>query len=373
MNTRLSRSLAALIASLFALAASKLPAAGSEKLFPLKHLEAGKLAAAFATDDAPDGRRLAARRQGLVRGAVDETFRRLRAAPHAVGQPPQPRPQVYVQLAQALPGEGGPGDFAELLPEGMKPPLAAPNENALLVRGTVEQLDEFAELLSLLDKPVPLVNTRVDLVDTPTRDVEQSGIDFFAGDGSTRAAILGQPGGNAQFGFATGTAQAFAAAGLTGSRSTVVNSANVTTQSGSPAVIGLARVTPFFVPFVTVSAFGRRTVDYQPNAVFTGVELFVRPRVHGRDLITVLVRPTFIDTVGSVTSPTGGTSIPITTEVGTVAEITVRSGQTICLGGFFRSREDVTQTPAGAVRTRETSTALLYLTPRIVRTLTGSR
>jgi type II secretory pathway component GspD/PulD (secretin) len=276
----------------------------------------------------------------------------------------------YLQVAQARPGEAG-GGLASFLPEDMEPPVAVPNQNAVLARGTVEALDKFAELLAQLDVPIKQINTQVDLVDNRTTDVAQAGVDFHLADGSAAGNVFAQPAGGQSFlAYATGAMSALASAGLRSNSSTTVDSANVTTQSGSPAAITVGKVTPFFAPMVTYNMFGQRIVDYQVGAIFSGIELWVLPRALPNDMINVLLRATFIDTVGAVTSPTG-TQIPITESVSKVAQLTIKSGQTVCIGGLSRVNDSQSQFVAGLgqVTQRERTTALLYVTPKIVRQL----
>ena len=280
----------------------------------------------------------------------------------------------YLQVAQARPGEQG-GALSSFLPEEMEPPVALPNQNAVMARGTMEALDEFAELLAQLDVPVKQINTRVDLVTIPSRIVGQAGIDFAVDNGSFRGNVFAQPpGAQTYLAYATGTMASFASAGLRRDTSTVIDSASVTSPSGSPAAIAVGKVTPYFAPMVTFNAFGQRTVDYDIGTIFTGIELWVLPRAHGDDMITVLLRASFIDSVGAVTSPLG-TQIPITASVSQAAQVTVKSGQTICIGGLTRMSDSHSSFVAGLGRVaeQERTDALLYVTPKIVRTVDATR
>jgi type II secretory pathway component GspD/PulD (secretin) len=106
------------------------------------------------------------------------------------------------------------------------------------------------------------------------------------------------------------------------------------------------------------------------DAVATGIELFVLPRINADDSVTMILRPSFIDATGQVVGP-DGTALPITEEVAVETIVRVPDQETVLIGGFPSSLQalDVVGLPVNFRRstTVEDVQSLLFVTPRIVR------
>jgi type II secretory pathway component GspD/PulD (secretin) len=261
---------------------------------------------------------------------------------------------------------------AALRPPGIQSIVAVPANNSLVVSGDPASVDRLKEIIALLDVKPRMVNVTCTLLDAPVTRTNEWGLDFAQSVGGLLVASVGNaPGSGLQI--QTRGAQGFARAGWDQSQSSgqVMTAVNVTTTNNIPAVITFGRMIPYTTAEVAYDPFGRRIVSYNIDAVFIGTELFVQPRINGDDTVTMLIRPTFIDAAGSITTP-NGINLPITETVGTQALVTVRDGQTIQLGGFERSQQEYNSRFGGLLQGRVSesfSHPRLFVTPRILRDL----
>jgi type II secretory pathway component GspD/PulD (secretin) len=277
------------------------------------------------------------------------------------------------QWAQNAEARSYPGDTGALLPlpEGISQrPVAIMQQNALLLRGTSEALDQLEELVRLLDRPVPMINVELKLLDQPEQTVDQWGIDFQSFNGAAAAGSAG----NAP---PTGLMLRYGVANLAGllgldrsrNRGNNVTAVNVTTLNDTDAACSFGETLPFFVSHVSYDALGNRHVDSEVYAVFTGVELFVHPRITGNDTVTMRLRPTLTEAAGQVTAPDGG-NLPITRSVLTDTVVRIPDGESLVIGGFSRLNDSQMasfRTLLGERRTTSSSHPVLIVTPHIIR------
>ena len=264
------------------------------------------------------------------------------------------------------------GAASGLLPEGMEPPIAFLDDNALVVRGTAAAIDEFQEILKMLDVKPKQVNIEVKLVNTVTRLQKDWGVDTSLRNRDMRIDVMGPAPGGSTVRWGDGNINQLLGAYRSESFSNNTAGANITTRNNSPCVIRASTLIPFVAATVSYNQFGQRTVDYTVDAVATGVELFCVPRINGDESITMYLRPSFIEPTGTVVGP-DGTSIPITEEVMLDTQVTVMDGQTLVIGGMPRSTEtlETVGMPINFKRSSlvEDSESILFVTPRIVREL----
>ncbi|MGD9495070.1 MAG: secretin and TonB N-terminal domain-containing protein, partial [Armatimonadota bacterium] len=78
-----------------------------------------------------------------------------------------------------------------ILPGEMQAPVAIMSHNALLVRGTREELDEFREMLELLDMPAKQVEIATKWIDVSTTVTRALGIDWAVTNGALEIFNLG--------------------------------------------------------------------------------------------------------------------------------------------------------------------------------------
>lgn len=265
------------------------------------------------------------------------------------------------------------GSLATMLPEGLDgPPIVLMDQNALLAKGTPAALDQLREIVALLDQKPRMVNVEARLVDAPFRLEEQWGIDAVTRSGQLTIATLGNaPPGGVQARWRRGNTEVTGGWDRSQSRGTLLTASNVTTTNNVPAILTFGRMLPVFVSQVYYDQWGNRHVSTQVDAVFIGTELFVEPRINADDTVTMLIRPTFIEAVGTIVGP-NGVSLPITQTLGTETRVTVRDGETMQIGGFERNQAEYSTGVLAFLRGRRLSVQsqpTLFVTPRIVRDL----
>ena len=257
------------------------------------------------------------------------------------------------------------------VPEGItQRPVALMDQNALLVSGSSDALDQVEELVRLLDKPMKMVNIELKLVDQPEEQVDEWGIDFQALNGNATAASNGNASAaGPQLRYGVGDLSALLGVDRRSSRGKNVTGANVTTFDNTPATVSFGETMPFFVSHISYDAFGNRHVDTETDSVFNGIELFVHPRITGNDTVTMRLVPTITEGAGVVTAP-DGSNIPIPRSVMTDTTVRVQDGQSLVIGGLSRlsdSQLDSFQSLLGEKRINRTSNPMLIVTPHIIR------
>ncbi len=264
--------------------------------------------------------------------------------------------------AQSAPGSGA--DLSGLLPNGLAgPPVATPNRNALIVRGSAQAIDELRELLVMLDVPTPMVNVDLVMDQVSTEDARR--IDpylqgwGFGGDlsaGAEQRPVLGFRAGNlgALLGYDAG-----------GTRRHSVTGANVTGMSATPLVISAGEVRPRIAASVWYDAWGRRHVEYYPEATFAGVTLWVLPTVNADNTVTMVLRPMLSEFAGAAPQAGAGDIVRRT-----LVETTVRvpDGQSLVIGGLDRRLDEISRRfPASQGAMRLDSSSVITVTPTIIR------
>jgi general secretion pathway protein D len=279
-------------------------------------------------------------------------------------------------------GLGG-GSLGNLLPGDMEPPTAYMPQNALLVRGTQEDIDRFQEILDLLDRPAKQVEIATKFIEVQTTADRALGIDWAISNGSLEIFNQGFAPGEAinnVIRWASGNFTAQLNALVSSGRATVINEPHVITMNNQAAEINFFTTIPYFSAQVSFNQFGTREVDFTSDFIDVENSLFVVPRINADDSVTVFLEPTLEDTVGEVEGP-NGERIPIVTSQFVSTQVRVGDGETIVLGGLIRKDESVTlrETPLlGRIpiigklfqarrNNKRNSELLIFVTPRIVR------
>ncbi len=278
---------------------------------------------------------------------------------------------------------GTTGAGEELLPDGIDSLTAFMRDNALLVRGTPSAIDEFREILAMLDRPAKQVEIATKWVEVTTTAARALGIDWSVSNGALEFWNLGfAPGEASNNGIRYGRGRFWAelAALVNNSEATVVNEPKVTCMNGMPGMIAFETEIPYFSATISYNQFGNREVDYTSDFVTVSNELFVVPIIHPDDSILMTLSPQLQDQVGTVEGP-NGERIPIITSQFVSTTLRVHDGETFVLGGVMRKDESINlrRTPLlgdipiigklfQAKRTeRNNSELLIFVTPRIVR------
>lgn len=280
-------------------------------------------------------------------------------------------------------GTTGGGGGTITLPGEMEEPVAILAHNALLVRGTREEIDQFREMLQLLDMPQKQVEIATKWIDVSTTASKALGIDWAVTNGALEIFNLGfAPGEAANNGIRYGRGRWFAELAVleNNSQATVINEPRVTCMNGQPGIIAFETEIPYFAATISYNQFGQRTVDFTSEFVNVSNELWVVPQINPDDSIKMQLSPQLEDQVGTVEGP-NGERIPIVTTQYVDTMVRVKNGETIVLGGVIRRDESVNlrRTPLlseipiigklfESRRTEANDTELLiFVTPQIVR------
>ncbi len=278
-------------------------------------------------------------------------------------------------------GRGGGGTVS--LPGNMEPPVAIMSHNALLVRGTREEIDEFREMLQLLDMPQKQVEISTKWIDVATTASRALGIDWSVTNGALEIFNLGfAPGEAVNNGIRYGRGRWWAELAVlqNNSQATVINEPRVTCMNGMPGLISFETEIPYFAATISYNQFGQRTVDYTTESVEVANELWVVPQINPDDSIKLQLSPQLQDQVGTVEGP-NGERIPIVTTQYVETMVRVQDGETIVLGGVIRKDESINlrSTPLlseipiigrlfqSKRRELNDSELLIFVTPKIVR------
>ena len=270
---------------------------------------------------------------------------------------------IAYSRARAIPD--GAADLSYLLPEGLTgPPMAAPTRNALLVRGQPEAIDQFREVLAMVDLPTPMVN--VDLqMDEMSTAASRSIDPYLQTWGWGGEATVGRP-TRPVIGYRVGNLQAMLGYDAQQTRRRTTTATNITGMSGIPLVISAGEARPQIVSEVYYDRWGRRRVHTYAKAAFVGVSLWVLPTVHADGSVTMILRPMLSEVVGTAPQIGAGDIIRRT-----MVETTVRvpDGQSLVIGGLDRRLDDVSRSfPGSSGRMRTDNSSVITVIPTIVRT-----
>ncbi|MBC7286765.1 MAG: hypothetical protein H5T86_01730 [Armatimonadetes bacterium] len=291
-------------------------------------------------------------------------------------------------------GRGGFGGFGGglgggelfMLPGQMQPPIAFMPQNALIVKGLPEEIDEFREIVNFLDQPVPQVEVSVKFVNLNVTELKSWGIDWSVSNGQLEVFNLGfapSEAVNNVVRFARGRFEAYLSAARQSGRARVLAEPIVTTQQNLGAEINFYTEIPYFAATVTYNEFGQREVDFETDFIYVNNMLYVTPRVNADDTVTMEVLPEIDQQVGTVEGP-NGERVPITSNWYIyVPQVRVADGDTLVIGGIisktvdeqFRYTPLLSEIPliGDLFKSRRRSVSdtetLIFVTPRIVREL----
>ncbi len=276
---------------------------------------------------------------------------------------------------------GGGGSLADLLPEDMEEPIAFLPENALILRGTPEDIDSFREVLEMLDKPIKQIEVSVKIVQIKANKERSLGIEWRLNTGAFRIFNTGlaPPGANTIVNWATGTFDAQLNTALRDGSATVIDEPFIVAGNNQFAQVTFQTSVPFFAAFVSFNQFGQRTVDYQPGIVPVTNQLMARPRVNADESITVFFQVMLSEVVSTVTGPNGET-IPSVAYQELYSEIRVGDGDTVVVGGLNRKSDSLETVGIpylsnlpfigrlfqSETRSRSDDDVLFFITPRLI-------
>lgn len=334
--------------------ASSLALADQIEVIDLLHLNAGEFAASLRGGgggfDVLDEEAV-----GFALDVMQDVARRGR------GRSSMPDSMAYSR-ARAVPGSGA--DFSSLLPEGLAaPPVAAPNRNALVVRGEPDAIDRLRELIAMLDVPTAMVNVDLLMDQLSTDHARRIDPHFesWGWGGELSAGALTRP----LLGFRAGDLRTILGYDEGSTRRHTLTGSNITGMSGTPLVISAGEVRPQIASSVWYDPWGQRHVEYFTEAVFAGITLWVLPTVHADDSVTMVLRPTLSEVVGQA-DRIGARDIIRRTLVETT--VRVPDGQSLVIGGLDRRLDEMSRSfPASRGRVRADDSSVITVTPTIIR------
>ena len=237
-------------------------------------------------------------------------------------------------------GQGGGG----ALPQGVARIFALQSNNSLLIEATPEGYDQVKQIVKILDVAPRQVQIKVEFVTASVADVDNLGINFdlvpYPGielatkQGDTTISSAASP---TFLQYATGNIVAQLYQTLTRTRGKVVQAPLITTTNNVTATIEVNTQIPFFTTTVVSNGGlnGGTSQGQQANFLQLQTGLTVTPRINADDSVTLNLAPQITDTTGQ--SAVGGIPPTITQRVTTLR--TVRSGDTMVLGGLVRKQE----------------------------------
>ncbi|MBD3176745.1 MAG: hypothetical protein GF320_16310 [Armatimonadia bacterium] len=289
-----------------------------------------------------------------------------------------PAPYMPLSIVGAG-GPGGAGGWAGSLepfrPEGLHQALALVEQNAIMLRGTPDAIDETLEFLRLIDQPAPMVRIELQAISTPEVFDRGNALQWIGfGSNAQITGRAGSLGSGNNLSLAFGDIALAYDAFVSRSRGYEDQTVSIMTESGLPAYMGVRNVEPNFIPIRSYDRFGNIVTTYDVIYSTTETSLLVLPRVNADDSVTMLLSPRFSRQVGT-TGPPGGTGFPIIESLDAGTMVRVGNGQTIAIGGLRRVRVD-RQWQGGAVAAgmipeiRQTVTVEnvnLFVTPHVYR------
>jgi len=254
-------------------------------------------------------------------------------------------------------------------------------DNALIVIGTPEGIEQFKKLLQLLDVPVRQVEITAEFVEISTDVTKSLGIDWMLTNNETTVTGQGMsPGTGATLviGYTTPRVRAQLAALMKEGKARLVNAPRVTTYNNYPAYIDVSQDIPYWYPETTLTQFGGTQTTWVPDVISVGTTLTVTPTINGDGSVTCYITPSVSEVIGFVTGPTGTLPQTSTRDMDTIAR--VMSGETLVIGGLVRKNISTQNVKVpflsdlpligglfkGQTQTTTESELLIFLTPRIL-------
>ena len=286
-------------------------------------------------------------------------------------------------------GGNGQNGRGAALPDGVVRIFALQANNSLLVEASNPgAIAELRRIIKFLDVAPRQVQVKVEFVTASVVDVDNLGFNFdlvpYPGLELATTQGSGTYGGTTTstsptfLQYATGNIVAQLFQTLVRTRGKVVQAPIITTTNNVPAFINILTSIPFFTTQTTVTGglTGNTFNNTQANVQQLSTNLAITPRINSDDSITMNLSPTITDVTGQ--PAVNGVFPTVQQTVNTLR--TVRSGDTMVLGGLVRKQETsssqripiLSDIPylGGLFRTRNKqindSELLIFVTPTII-------
>jgi len=261
---------------------------------------------------------------------------------YPIGAAPPAMPGTTPGAGRTTPATSTPGGTSTntgnfLWPEGIEDARPFDLLNFIIVKGTLEGIEEFKNIIHKLDIPPKQVQIKADFVEVKTTDVERFGIDWSLQRLNESFNTGFSPSGNVIVGFATGNLTASLKAQLGRDVGRIINSPIISTMNNQTASISISTQIPYWVTTTTVDN-GTVVNNSTPEFINIDSALDVQPRVNGDGSITMMLMPQVSDTGNLVTGP-DGQSIPEQRSEQLMTIRRLRNGETIVVGGFVRKND----------------------------------
>jgi type II secretory pathway component GspD/PulD (secretin) len=201
--------------------------------------------------------------------------------------------------------------------------------NVVVVTGTRAQHEEVRKVLTSLDVQLMNYSTEIRVVDINKQDLANMGLNW----GLTGAQFINVTGMTNPFAQVTVDVNFNIPALLdllvTNRRARVISAPRVGVLDGNEASVNLGEE----IPIPSIDASGRLTFTFRP----VGVNLRILPRANRDNLITVRLEPEVSTVREFLPTPSG--PVPRLTTRKASTTITVRSGQSIIIGGLIAAEE----------------------------------
>jgi len=278
-------------------------------------------------------------------------------------------------------GVGGGGAATNLLPEGIDSVVGYEIDNAIIVRGDPEAIEELKELIKMFDVAPLQIQIKVDFVSITATDSKSLGIDWSLRRLDTTIDTNFGPQGNVIVGIADGNVRARLAAAIGQNRAKLITGPLITTFNNVWANIQIGRAVPYYTQALSGGAVGQApVVSTQVNYLSVNTALFVLPKVNGDGSINVLGFPQVQDSSRFVPGPQGLTA-PIVEFQTVQINRRVQDGETIVIGGLTKKSDsrNMDKVPIlgdlpligrlfrNSSRLNDETELLVFVTPTIIR------
>ncbi|MCD6339598.1 MAG: hypothetical protein J7M29_09505, partial [Verrucomicrobia bacterium] len=225
--------------------------------------------------------------------------------------------------------------------------VAEPISNSLLISASPRYFDEVKQLIEQLDQPQPQVLIQVLLAEVTLDSTTELGIEWSyltKGDPSINVGsdyglqgALQSFGGN--YAAITGSNVGFLLRALQNEgKLEVLSRPQILAADNQEATINIGQR----IPLITDSRVTERgdTIN-QFTYENVGVILNVTPRISPDGFVKMDIAPTISETSSSTVDISKGVSVPIINQRTATTTVTVRSGQTILIGGLISTTDDI--------------------------------
>jgi general secretion pathway protein D len=247
------------------------------------------------------------------------------------------------QRSGELQQNNGPaGGRGNPLPVGVERIFALEADNSLVLYSTVDGYNKVRQLVTMVDVKPRQVQIKVAFVTASVNDVDAFGINFqyqpyFSINQGSSANLSSTP--QTFIGEAQGRLVVQLYDSLSHGKGQIEQSPLITTTNNVSAEINIAQQIPYTTTSTLLNGNGTGASNTTTQFLTINTGLAVSPRINSDDTVTLSLAPQISDVSGTALS---NGAPPTVTETLTTLR-TVRSGETMVIGGLVRKSETVSQ------------------------------